>query len=107
MPSSPDQRRHDPVQASDVSSKREAEDGFPKAEHSVKKNIPASNTTANSGPSSNEVNDQNLSSVRDSPRNMSDDDEGTVRVAAHRTLPGSLLNENYSFVKFMIFFSGT
>lgn len=90
VPPSPDQRRHDPVQAADSSTKREAEDGFPKAEHFAKKNIPlASNTTANSGPcSSNEVNDQNLSSVRNSPRNMSDDDAGTVRVPAHRTLPG-------------------
>lgn len=92
--SSPDRRRHDPIHATDASTKREAEDGFPKAETSVKKNIPlASNTTANSGPSSsNEVNDQNLS------RNVSDDDEGTVRVPAHRTLPGSLLHENYGFV---------
>lgn len=91
---SPDQRRHDPVHAADASTKREADDGFPKAEHSVKKNIPlASNTTANSGPSSsNEVNDQNLASVRNSPRNMSDDDAGTVRVPAHRTLPG-LIND--------------
>ncbi|OMP02789.1 Zinc finger, PHD-type [Corchorus olitorius] len=54
---------------------------------------PAPTTTTNSGPSSStEANDQNLSSIRSSPRNISDDDMGTLRGSVPRTLPG-LINE--------------
>ncbi|XVF12846.1 hypothetical protein REPUB_Repub08aG0154900 [Reevesia pubescens] len=58
------------------------------------KNVPPTpTTTTNSGPSSStEANDQNLSSIRTSPRNLSDDDTGTVRGSVPRTLPG-LINE--------------
>ncbi|XP_023521207.1 uncharacterized protein LOC111784920 [Cucurbita pepo subsp. pepo] len=53
----------------------------------------ARNTTS-SGPSSSvEANDHNNSSIRNSPRNTSDDDTGTVgEGSVHHTLPG-LINE--------------
>src|SRR4051812_9873501 len=73
---SPDQRRHDLAFAAD----------------STKKNIPLAPTlTTNSGgpSSSNEANGHNLSSIRDSPRHLSDDDTGTAAGPVHRTLPGS------------------
>ncbi|GKV04038.1 hypothetical protein SLEP1_g16255 [Rubroshorea leprosula] len=82
VPSSPDRRRQDIGCAVDASSRRED------------KNVPPTITaTTNSGPSSStEANDQNLSSIRNSPRNISDDDAGTVRDPVPRTLPG-LINE--------------
>lgn len=90
VPSSPDLRRHDMGYAADTYTRRE-ENGSPTAVNSVKKNMPSvSNTTANSGPSSStEVNDHNVSSVRCSPRNISDDDTGTNRGPVHQTLPGN------------------
>uniref|UniRef100_A0A2N9IEL9 Zinc finger PHD-type domain-containing protein n=1 Tax=Fagus sylvatica TaxID=28930 RepID=A0A2N9IEL9_FAGSY len=93
VPSSPDQRRQEIVQTADASTKSE-ENGSPTAFHSVKKNIPpASTATTNSGPSSStEANERNLSSIRSSPRNTSDDDTGAVGGPVHRTLPG-LINE--------------
>lgn len=79
--SSPDQRR-DVGSAMDASAKRDD------------KNVPpAPTTTTNSGPSSStEANDQNLSSIRGSPRNLSDDDTGTIHGSLPHTLPG-LINE--------------
>lgn len=58
------------------------------------KNVPsAPTTTTNSGPSSsNEANDLNLSSIRSSPRNLSDEDASTAHGSVPRTLPG-LINE--------------
>ncbi|KAF9667055.1 hypothetical protein SADUNF_Sadunf16G0293100 [Salix dunnii] len=92
-PSSSDQRRQDTGYKANSVSKR-GDNGSPTAVHSVKKNVPpASTSTANSGPSSStEVNDHHLSSRRKSPRNISDEETGTVRPPVHRTLPG-LINE--------------
>ncbi|XP_012086626.1 uncharacterized protein LOC105645596 isoform X2 [Jatropha curcas] len=103
MPSSPDQRRQDTGYTVDDSAKRE-DKGSPIAMHPVKKNVtPASTSTANSGPSSStEVNDHHLSSIRNSPRNMSDEETGTVRGPVHRTLPG-LINEIMSKGKRMTY----
>nr|XP_034903796.1 uncharacterized protein LOC118040859 isoform X2 [Populus alba] len=86
-------RRQDTGYKADSVSKR-GDNGSPKAVNSVKNNIPpASTSTANSGPSSStEVNDHHLSSRRNSPRNISDEETGTVRAPVHRTLPG-LINE--------------
>ncbi|GAV75104.1 PHD domain-containing protein [Cephalotus follicularis] len=83
VPSSPDQRTHDMKREGDESST---------VMHSVNRNISSAHMkAANSGPSSfAEAHDHNLSSVRSSPRNMSDDDIGCEPV--HRTLPG-LINE--------------
>ncbi|KAJ6950656.1 hypothetical protein NC651_004363 [Populus alba x Populus x berolinensis] len=92
-PSSSDQRRQDTRYKADSVSKR-GDNGSPTAVHSVKNNIPpASTSIANSGPSSStEVNDHHLSSRRNSPRNISDEETGTARAPVHRTLPG-LINE--------------
>lgn len=102
--SSPDLRRQDVGYAVDAYTRRE-NNGSPTAVHSVRKNIPSSTMTANSGPSSStEVNDH-VSSVRNSPRNISDDDTGTNRGPVHRTLPGRNLLQ--FFFGFLINFSRT
>uniref|UniRef100_A0A5B6ZMZ7 Zinc finger PHD-type domain-containing protein n=1 Tax=Davidia involucrata TaxID=16924 RepID=A0A5B6ZMZ7_DAVIN len=90
VPSSPDQRRHDSVCTTDPFTKREADNRSGKGVHSVKKCIPSASTaTVSSGLSSSaEVNEQNFSSTRNSPRNASDDDTGTNGGPSHRTLPG-------------------
>ncbi|KAG5235822.1 microtubule-associated protein [Salix suchowensis] len=92
-PSSSDQRRQDTGYKANSVSKR-GDNGSPTAVNSVKNNIPPTSTsTANSGPSSStEVNDHHFSSRRNSPRNISDDETGTVRAPVHCTLPG-LINE--------------
>ncbi|KAF9673098.1 hypothetical protein SADUNF_Sadunf11G0113400 [Salix dunnii] len=92
-PSSSDQRRQDTGYKADLVSKR-GDNGSPTAVNSVKNNIlPTSTSTANSGPSSStEVNDHHLSSRRNSPRNISDEETGTVQAPVHCTLPG-LINE--------------
>ncbi|PRQ16739.1 putative chromatin regulator PHD family [Rosa chinensis] len=91
VPSSPDPRRQDA--ASTVDATRREENASSTASHSYKKTIPSTSIpTANSGPSSStEANDRNVSSVRSSPRNASDDDTGAVG-PVHPTLPG-LINE--------------
>ncbi|XP_021900330.1 uncharacterized protein LOC110816440 isoform X2 [Carica papaya] len=91
VPSSPDLRRLDNGLIAEASSKREETEVPPV--HAIKKNmLPSSATTSNGPSSSNEANDNNFSSIRNSPRHMSDDDLGTVRSPLHRTLPG-LINE--------------
>ncbi|CAK9184436.1 unnamed protein product [Ilex paraguariensis] len=88
--SSLDQRKHDSACSAGAVTKRETDYGPPKEVHSVMKSIPPA-STASSGPSSStEVNEQNLSSTRNSPQNASDDDVDTVGRHAHRTLPGLL-----------------
>ncbi|XWS50182.1 hypothetical protein CRYUN_Cryun12cG0067100 [Craigia yunnanensis] len=78
--SSPDQRQ-DIGSAMDASAKRDD------------KNVPpAPTTTTSSGPSSSTEANHNLSSIRSSPRNLSDDDTDTVHGSVPRTLPG-LINE--------------
>ncbi|KAJ4841333.1 hypothetical protein Tsubulata_023154 [Turnera subulata] len=93
MPSPTDRRRQDVGYSADGLAKRE-DYGSPSGPHSVKKNHPpASTSTANSCPSSStEVNDHHLSYTRNSSRDISDEDAGTVRASVHRTLP-SLINE--------------
>ncbi|XP_065858460.1 uncharacterized protein [Euphorbia lathyris] len=93
VPSSPDLGRHNTGYTADELPKRE-DNGSQAAVHAVKKNILSTSTSnLNSGLSScTEINDHHLSSVRNSPRNMSDDETGIVQVPVHRTLPG-LINE--------------
>lgn len=90
LPPSRDPRRHDSASAADAVTKRETDSGSGKGVHVVKKSAPAVSTaTASSGPSSsNEANEQNISSMCNSPRNTSDDETGTARGPNHRTLPG-------------------
>lgn len=101
-PASPDQRKQELVNPADASVRKEADDGSPKPVNSVKKNMPpASPMSANSCPSSStEANGQSFPSIRNSPRNISDDDTGIVGVPIHRTLPG-LLGEIMSQGKVM------
>ncbi|XP_030530296.1 uncharacterized protein LOC115740829 isoform X2 [Rhodamnia argentea] len=85
---SPDQGRRETVHKGDAS-KREMNGSM----RPFKKNIPALTTSTSSGPSSsNEANDNKVSSTHNTPLNNSDDDTGTVGGLAHRTLPG-LINE--------------
>lgn len=102
--SSPDQRRQDSTNTMNASTRKEADNASPEAVGSFKKNIPTGSAlTANSGPSSSaEATGQNSSSIRYSPRNISDDDTGTVGGPAHRTLPG-LINEIMSKGKRMTY----
>ncbi|KAK9926432.1 hypothetical protein M0R45_023664 [Rubus argutus] len=92
VPSSSDPRRQDAACTVDAATKRE-DNVSSTAIHSFKKTTPSTSIpTANSGPSSStEANDRNVSSVRSSPRNASDDDTGAVG-PVHPTLPG-LINE--------------
>ncbi|KAL7191014.1 hypothetical protein ACSBR2_023148 [Camellia fascicularis] len=89
LPPSPDQRRHDSTCPADVFTKKESDSGSGKGLHAVKKSAPGSTATLSSGPSSStEANEQNLSSMRNSPQNASEDDTGTIGGPTHRTLPG-------------------
>ncbi|KAJ4955702.1 hypothetical protein NE237_012485 [Protea cynaroides] len=101
--SSLDQRRQDPVLTTDASTRRETGDRSLESVHSGKKNMPSATNIANSGPSSStETNDQNLSSIRNSPREIADDDIGTISGHASRTLPG-LIDEIMSKGKSMTY----
>lgn len=84
---SPDQGRRETVHKGDVS-KREVNGSV----RPHKKNIPVLTTSTSSGPSSsNEANDNKVSSIHNTPINNSDDDTGMVG-GPHRTLP-ALINE--------------
>lgn len=88
--SSPDQRRQE-TSISAEASKRE-ENGSQARLNALKKGFISAygRNTTSSGPSSSiEANDHNNTSVRNSPRNTSDDDTGTVGEGpVHHTLPG-------------------
>lgn len=92
--SSPEQRRQETSNSAEAS-KRE-ENGSQARLNALKKGLLSSyaRNTTSSGPSSSmEANDHNNSSIRNSPRNTSDDDMGTVGEGpVHHTLPG-LINE--------------
>ncbi|CAL0321069.1 unnamed protein product [Lupinus luteus] len=90
VPSSSDQRKQDMSYVEDVSVKEEGLTSTT-AINSTNNVVSATSAIAkNSSPSSPE--DQNLSSIRNSPRNISDDDTATARRPVHRTLPG-LIND--------------
>ncbi|KAL0556969.1 hypothetical protein IC582_005487 [Cucumis melo] len=92
--SSPDQRRQE-TSISAEASKRE-ENGSQARLNALKKGFISAygRNTTSSGPSSSiEANDHNNTSIRNSPRNTSDEDTGTVGEGpVHHTLPG-LINE--------------
>lgn len=102
VPSSSDPRRQDAACTVDAATKRE-DNASSTAVHSFKKTAPSTSIpTANSGPSSStEANDRNVSSVRSSPRNASDDDTGAVG-PVHPTLPGSC-NFSVSFLLYIVY----
>lgn len=89
--SSHDLKRQDTDYTAEASTKRE--DNGSLTLESVKKNMPSTSAATSSGPSSStEANERNVSSMRSSPRNTSDEDTGTVGGPVHQTLPG-LINE--------------
>ncbi|XP_022640984.1 uncharacterized protein LOC106771920 isoform X3 [Vigna radiata var. radiata] len=90
-PTSSDQRKQDMSYMEDAPAREEGPASMTAA-NSIAKNIVSSTSAiANSDPSS-PPEDQNLSSMRNSPRNISDDDTATAGRPAHHTLPG-LINE--------------
>ena len=76
----------------DASVKEEGGHACVTAANSITNNIVSTTPAiANSGsPSPRE--DRNLSSTRNSPRNISDDDTATAGRPVHHTLPGSFLS---------------
>ncbi|XP_057732162.1 uncharacterized protein LOC130947476 isoform X1 [Arachis stenosperma] len=89
VPSS-DQRKQDIVLAEDASEKEEG-CGSLTAGNSCTNNASTTSAIAKSSPSS-PPNDQNFPSMRNSPRNISDDDTASAGRPVHRTLPG-LIND--------------
>ncbi|CAL1386631.1 unnamed protein product [Linum trigynum] len=103
--SPPDPRRQDTARTADLLSKRDSGGSSTKTQTLKKKNTAAvSTSTANSGRSSSaEVNDHNNeSSLRNSPRNISDEETGPTSGSVRRTLPG-LINEIMSKGKRMTY----
>ena len=74
----------------DASAKEEGR-GSMTAVNSFTNNVSATSAIANSSPRS-PSDDQNLPSVRNSPRNVSDDDTASAGRPVHRTLPGRFLS---------------
>ncbi|MED6187981.1 hypothetical protein PIB30_081624 [Stylosanthes scabra] len=89
VPSS-DQRKQDITRAEDASEKEEG-CGSLTAGNSCANNTSATSAIANSSPCSPPT-DHNFPSVRNSPRNISDDDTASAGRPVHRTLPG-LIND--------------
>ncbi|OIW21571.1 hypothetical protein TanjilG_06334 [Lupinus angustifolius] len=87
VPFSSDRRKQDMTYVEDASAKEEC---LASTSAINSTNNVVSAIAKSSSPSPPE--DQNLSSVRNSPRNISDDDTATVRRPVHRTLPG-LIND--------------
>ncbi|KAJ1404009.1 Zinc finger, PHD-type [Sesbania bispinosa] len=89
-PSTSDQRKQDIAYVEDAAAKEEGERASVTA--AITNNVvSATSAIANSSPSS-PPDDQNLSSIRNSPRNISDDDTATAGRPVHHTLPG-LIND--------------
>ncbi|KAE9589685.1 hypothetical protein Lal_00000114 [Lupinus albus] len=87
VPSSSDRRKQDMTYVEDASVK---EEGLASTSAINSTNNVVSAIAKSSSPSPPE--DQNLSSIRNSPSNISDDDTATGRRPVHRTLPG-LIND--------------
>lgn len=94
--SSFDQKKQDMDHVEDASVKEEGHVSATTINSMTKNVAPASSATANSSPSS-PPEDRNLSFIRNSPRNMSDDDAGVAGRPVHRTLPGRCLVKEIFF----------
>ncbi|KAK6646163.1 hypothetical protein PHAVU_L004801 [Phaseolus vulgaris] len=90
-PSSSDQRKQDMSYMEDAPAREEGLASVTAANSITNNTVSSNSAIANSDPSS-PPGDQNLSSMRNSPRNISDDDTATAGRPVHRTLPG-LINE--------------
>ncbi|MCI16411.1 putative RING/FYVE/PHD zinc finger protein, partial [Trifolium medium] len=87
-----DQRKQDMARVEDASVKEEGGPACVTATNSITSNI-VSTTSANAnGGSPSPREDRNLSSIKSSPRNISDDDTVTAGRPVHHTLPGSFLS---------------
>lgn len=90
--SSSDQRKQDTAYVEDASVKEEGGRACVTAANSITNNVVSTTPAiANSG-SPSPCEDRNLSSMRNSPRNISDDDTATAGRPVHHTLPGSFLS---------------
>ncbi|KAI5394816.1 uncharacterized protein LOC127098422 [Lathyrus oleraceus] len=90
--SSSDQRKHDMAYMEDASVKEEGSHACVTTANSITSNVVSTTpATENSNPLS-PGEDCNLSSMRNSPRNISDDDTATPGRPVHHTLPG-LIND--------------
>ncbi|RWR86513.1 zinc finger protein [Cinnamomum micranthum f. kanehirae] len=85
--SSPDQKQQASVFTTDGLIKRDSCNRSPDAVASTKKNVPLKSSTLSGYSSSMEANDQTLSFIRSSSRDISDDDVGGVSGSTY-TLPG-------------------
>ncbi|XP_027363712.1 uncharacterized protein LOC113871118 [Abrus precatorius] len=100
-PSSSDQRKQDMAYVEDAPAKEEVLASMTAANSVTNNAVSSTSAIANSDPSS-PPEDQNLSSIRNSPRNISDDDTETAGRPVHRTLPG-LINDIMSKGKRMTY----
>lgn len=89
--SSADQRKQDMACVEDASVEEGGRASVTAANSITSKVVSTTSAIANSGPPS-PPEDQNLSSIRNSPRNISDDDTATAGRPVHPTLPGSFLS---------------
>ncbi|RDY07462.1 hypothetical protein CR513_08422, partial [Mucuna pruriens] len=90
-PSSFDQRKQDLSYVEDAPAREEGLASMTAANSITNNTVSSTSAIANSDPSS-PPEDQNLSPMRNSPRNVSDDDTATAGRPVHRTLPG-LIND--------------
>ncbi|KHN04993.1 PHD finger protein [Glycine soja] len=90
-PSSSDQRKQDMSYAEDAPAREEGLASMAAANSITNNTVSSTSGIANSD-ASTPPEDQNLSSMRNSPRNVSDDDTATAGRPVHRTLPG-LIND--------------
>ncbi|KAL2325257.1 hypothetical protein Fmac_024315 [Flemingia macrophylla] len=88
---SSDQRKQDIPYVEDAPAREEGLASTTAANPIASNTVSPTSAIANSDPSSTPE-DQNLSSMRNSPRNISDDDTRTAGRPVHRTLPG-LIND--------------
>nr|KYP74570.1 PHD finger protein At1g33420 family [Cajanus cajan] len=100
-PSSSDQRKQDMPYVEDAPAGEESLASMTAANSIASNTVSPTSAIANSDPSS-PPEDQNLSSMHNSPRNISDDDTTTAGRPVHRTLPG-LINEIMSTGKRMTY----
>lgn len=92
----PDQKQQASVFTTDGLIKRDSCNRSPDAVASTKKNVPLKSSTLSGYSSSMEANDQTLSFIRSSSRDISDDDVGGVSGSTY-TLPGTTSHTGSSF----------
>ncbi|XP_045806472.1 uncharacterized protein LOC123899401 isoform X1 [Trifolium pratense] len=89
---SSDQRKQDMARVEDAFVKEEGGRACVTATNSITSNIVSTTSSIGNGRSPSPREDRNLSSMRSSPRNISDDDTATAGRPVHHTLPGLINN---------------